>query len=400
MANDSGIIYIDTSTTPDEGVCIADLQDVLNTSRNDLGAIITTCGANGTIKKWAKYKPYRAQNVAVSHSARVASNYGLDIQVFDSLGSPSTANSFLAKLVAGELAWEYLYPRGKGNGYGGSNEWFRIKDFVAEDQYNAVVSGHGYNHNAECPVGDVVTDVPVNIYGNASVNWEVMDVSGIQDNLTLTDIIVSGNPISEYYLGLFMTKGAMSETITSTTKIGYAGQTNSLVIELTNATSYAGTWRCYPFLSSVQIAQGGSGTTGVYFSAGWDAPYADITFRLQSQYLSFYAYGLWNVAHNSISIEWEAFNENSTTYTVTPEIHLYKTTGQDFDASAQLEATLSLGSMTIPAKSGGTAGHASGTATMNYNGYDDDYIWWLKVTAGTFDNTAIQIEEPDGPRGE
>jgi len=399
MANDDGIIYIDTSTTPREGVCIADLQAVLNTGRNDLGAIITTCGANGTINKWAKYKPYRAQNVAVSHSARIDANYGLSIQTFTDLGSVTNPSNFLYKLTHGELSWDYLYPRGKGNGYGGSNEWFRIKDFVAEDTNNAVVSGHGYNHNSECPVGDVITDVPVNIYGNASVNWDVIDVSSIQDNLTLSDIEVEHVALSEYYLGLYMTKGAMAVTITSTTKIGYAG-VNGLTIELTNATSYAGTWRCYPFLSSVQIAQGGTGTTGVYFSAGWDAPYADITFRLQSQYLSFYAYGLWNVAHNSISIEWEAFNENSTTYTVTPEIHLYKTTGQDFDASAQLEATISLGSMTIDAKSGDNPGHDSGTTTMNYSYYDDDYIWWLKVTAGTFDNTAIQIEEPDGPRSE
>lgn len=400
--NNNGRIYIDTSTSPDSGVEIADLQYVLGLSNNDLGALITAQDGDGVslINKWAKYKPYRAQNVAVSYTARIAANYGLSIDTFTDLGSVTNPNNFLYKLTHGELTWDYLCPRGKGNGYGGSNEWFRIKDFVAEDQYNAVISGHGYNHNAECPVGEVVTDVPVSVNGDASINWEIMDVSGIQDNLTLSDLIISGTALSEYYLGIYMTKGNVSETITSTTKIGYAGQTNSIVIELTNATSYAGTWRCYPFFSSVQIAQGGSATTGVYFSAGWDEPYADITFRLQSQYLSFYAYGTWNVSHSSISIEWEAYNENSTAYTVTPQIHLYKTTGQTFDSSAQLENTLSLGSVTVPAKSNGVSGHASGTTTMSYAHYDDDYVWWLKVTAGTFDNTPVQIEESEGPRSE
>lgn len=57
MAHTSTRIYIDTNTTPNKGVEIADVKAVLALPNNDIGGLITDGAEQGVINKWAKCKP-------------------------------------------------------------------------------------------------------------------------------------------------------------------------------------------------------------------------------------------------------------------------------------------------------------------------------------------------------
>lgn len=368
----------------------------MNRSESDLGLLCSDQAwfdNNGTpelrridrINKWAKYKPVRSSKLGIlTDSDRAQVMWGFSVTPYTEFGTdPSTPNTFIHDLTSGLLGWFYLPPRGQSYS---PKEWFRIRDF------------DGYNRNCICPIGDLVRDVPIDIYGNATISWEVADVAQITGNLTLSDLVVNGTPLTGYYLGLLLVNGNTYNIVTSDITIGSAmgPSVEAIDIHLTNATGLAGTWRAYPFFSSVQIPYGvpSSATIGVFFSAGWDSPFRDITFRLTSRSLQINAYGTWNEAHTQISIEWIAYNEDSHAKTVSPIVHLYYTTGNTFDDTHD-EANVPLGQMTIPAKQNG--GRLSGNTTLNYSGYNSNYVWWLLVEIPNYQDvqTPIQVEDYD-----
>lgn len=119
--NSDGMIYVNSP----QGISIGDLQDVLGTSRKDLGGIIT----NVNINKWAKHKPFRNSSVGFNFSASqstpegrsparvtaaLAANFGLNIPKY----TPSQFKTNYSQ------QWTYDRPRGSA-----SNEWFRMLDF-------------------------------------------------------------------------------------------------------------------------------------------------------------------------------------------------------------------------------------------------------------------------------
>ena len=118
MANDNGRIYIDTESSPNVGISIGDLQDVFGTVKNDIGQIVTDTDID--IKPMAKYKPVRHPSLAtLTNSQRASVRYGFDgnlPQLTMSQNEPQND-------------WVYLRPRGKGQGSGGADEWFRFMDF-------------------------------------------------------------------------------------------------------------------------------------------------------------------------------------------------------------------------------------------------------------------------------
>ena len=131
MSHNNGIIYIDTSVTPNKGVdFIADIAYVLGVSSGDIGYIIT----NGTINKWAKYKPVNVNTPAkITDAQRKSANQGFTISKLH-----STAPSSLFELGMQESAdWEYIH---------NSFPHYRALDFVPNS-----LSGNGYNANAIRP---------------------------------------------------------------------------------------------------------------------------------------------------------------------------------------------------------------------------------------------------------
>jgi len=372
MSHTSNRIYRDTQNN--QGVCIADIQVVLGSPRNDIGGLITY----GDINKWAKYKPVRSNKLGIlTDSDRQQVMWGLSIAARTELGVYTTQGSFLYDLTHGLLAWDYLRPRGQSQS---PKEWFRFLDF------------DGYNSECICPIGDLEQDVPIDTYGTATLTWDDIDIAQIPGNLALTDISVNSTGIANYYLGLFLVKGSTTNILTSTSPIGSSG---GISIEITNATSLKGTWRAYPFFSSVQIPFGSpsSLTTGVFFSAGWDVPYKDISFRLTSESLSIYVYGTWNSSHTAFSYYIEAYNEDSASKTVNPTIELKKNQDASTEpTSAGAIDTWSFGSITVPGNDSYSTIENPSTRSL-VEAYDDDYIYWLGGAVQNYSTNYVQIED-------
>ena len=110
--NSDGRIYTDST----HGISIADVQAVLGTGRNDIGALCTA----PAVFKMAKYKPVRHATLGrITDAQRLALCYGLSIPRYG-------ANDFKTHYSD---QWTYLKPRGMGGGSGGANEWYRLLDF-------------------------------------------------------------------------------------------------------------------------------------------------------------------------------------------------------------------------------------------------------------------------------
>ena len=137
MANSNGKIY----ATPSNGVSIGDLQTVLGSTRNDIGALIT----NGNIKKWAKFKPIRSSEKGfVTLAQRIAAGHGFG----------SVTPLAWSVIQSNQLpdSFTYLRPRGKGGGDNGADEWFRFFDFCHIETDLTQLASDGYNHNAIAPI--------------------------------------------------------------------------------------------------------------------------------------------------------------------------------------------------------------------------------------------------------
>lgn len=243
MANQNGRIYIDTSTTPNKGVSIADIQTVLGTTLySDIGGLIV----NGDINRWAKYKPIRLNKLGlVTDGERLLENYGLTI--------PAAGYGSIDAMVADLLNadWTYLRPRGKGNGQGGSDEWFRIRDF------------EGYFHGAPAPLyplADVNNTIATEDEVSVGIGFG-RTIATDAGCLTLDDLRVDGHSISDtfsqFYFGFVLYNSSykyaatMQETygniVASFSEIGLNIQ--GVAAPLGNGQSR--TFRVIPFFSTV-----------------------------------------------------------------------------------------------------------------------------------------------------
>lgn len=382
-------IYCDAANNL--GVEIADIQAVIGTSDNDIGLLCADKTWDRTqtpavlveanrLNKWAKYKPYRSSSFETTDNARRAAKYGLDIVEYTDLGTPSSSSSFLYKLVHGQLGWEYLKPRGIGGGQGGANEWFRFLDF------------DGYYKDAVCPVGEPVTSVLVT-GGTAQIAWDILDnLNG--GNLALPDIYIGNAPLSGYYLGILLYKNDNNYRIVTSDNTVGAGNVQITISDFPS--SDLGDWMAYPFFSSVRIPYNGQLTTGSYVSAGWDENRIELHFRSSSQSLSFYAWGVWrDNTHTIVDIEWYAYNEASSAMSVQPTLLLVYAGEGVQPAAGSLASQASLGTVNVPAQSGGAPGTANGHTTITRPSHIafEDYIWWLGISVQGFDTNYEQIEE-------
>ena len=382
MPNSGGRIYVDRTVTPHVGISIwGDVAYVLGEYSGDHDVL---CRSQ-FINKWSKTKPFRSALHEPDNSARIAAHYGLSVpENYTDLGSPTTAGQFLYELVHGNLDWEYLRPRGD---LVTPAERFRIEDF------------DGYYHHCECPIGDVVRSVMIDMYGNASINWEVID-SLDQANITLADIKINGTPIlGNYYFGvlLYWPDGTW-DVLTSDTKIN--AQTSNVVINLSGVSSFGGkTCMAYPLFSSERYDLNSAGyVSGSYVSAGWDNAAAQLKFFTASDLVYGFVGGLWNTSHTEIAIDWWLYNENSSSRTVAPTIALGRTApGASPETSFEQRTVISLGSQEIPAKSGDHIGELNGQTTLTPTDvYSSSYDWWLRLSIPSYGTQYFAIEE-DAP---
>jgi hypothetical protein len=156
MAYANGVVYIDTSVTPNIGVSIYDVQRALGTSECDLGSLCT----HDNINKWARYKPENIEGqLPITHGSSLATlrsrkrnNFGLTV--------PYCTNDIMNAIVYAiwdnpitNKYWEYIKPQGLVNGV---RYFYRLTDFVrlpddSTDPYYGTTYARGYNQNAEMP---------------------------------------------------------------------------------------------------------------------------------------------------------------------------------------------------------------------------------------------------------
>jgi hypothetical protein len=136
-----------------------------------------------------------------------------------------------------------------------------------------------------------------------------------------------------------------------------------------------------------------------YLAAGWDTPYKEITFRLTSQSMSVYAYGVWNSAHTQIQFFVEAFNEDSIAKTISVQIILRR--NQNGAVEPTSETTLATYpttlQLTVPA--GGSVRYPAGDALLSWTpgvAYSDNYFYWLGSVVSGYTTHFVQIEEDPG----
>lgn len=266
MAHDNdGIIKVDTTTTPYEGVEIADIQAVLGSNKNDIGQLILANDSfnNPLVNKWAKYKPVKQSGLGFPNQLNSDFTWkttadwwkgyngqcGMTFTTYNSLGTNnmSSSSSFFHELLAGNLSWGYERPTGGINQYP-----FRFLDF------------NYYSHNAPKPVTGVYDNLQV--YGGGKLTVQ-LDESRAQESLgiQLSDLVISNSAVSGWYVGvlIWMSNSQFTFAFSQNTLGGNGG----LDVEFTNMTSYGGhTATIVPFLSSVRSNQGVDPGAGIFLS--------------------------------------------------------------------------------------------------------------------------------------
>lgn len=251
MAHDSSNnrIYIDTSTTPNQGVCIADLQAVLRSNRNDIGGIITTADIN----KWAKNKAERNSKLGVLSEADRKENYfGLQVTP-----SGSSITTFISNYPS---EWTYFKPRGiKSTTLNptSNDEWFRFLDF---DGYNKTAVCFFYERGCTFPPSYTVgrggggTDFILAFNSNNELTSH--------DSIKVGDIPLVGTELNlgQFYCGFLFVHTNQSnqtiyEVITSSIQASSA-QTSTIHFTETNNVldnfETGKTYTYYPVLSQYQ----------------------------------------------------------------------------------------------------------------------------------------------------
>ena len=385
MSHTSTTIYSDSS----HGVEIADIKYVLNRQESAINDIIAGAGEDGDINIWAKYKPYRSGVLDTTSAARQNANYGLSIEVFESLGSPTTQNSFLYKLVNGDLDWEYLYPRGKGQGTAGSDEWYRILDF------------DGYNDEAECPVGDAVTTIAVDsVSHSATIAWDLND-NQPSGSIALSDLRITVNGVStaltSLYLGVLLYRSSSNtwHVCMSTSTLG----SGDVQINIADASSLIGTWEAYPFFSSTTDPVSNVGTLT---SAGW--PSSHVTIEFKQSYHKITVNASWtDSTHSAIEYEVVADNSNSSAWTFTPYFMLRRRNdGTSWDSLSNQDSW-SGSQITVAANTVYTSPQPLTRSVSLTDTYDQNYEYGIGANDTNILGVIIDwmdIEEPQSILGE
>lgn len=287
MPHNSTTIYRNTSVTPNLGISIEDIRAVLGSSSCDIGTLVV----NGSINKWAKYKPVRSSNPGIlTVSDRKAAQQGFSTEVADATGVPTTSGSFFYKLLAGSLPWEYVKPRGYS-----SNEWFRFLDF------------DGYDIRATVPVEPFAFSSIMLTYDNELVlQWELAPRESYE--LAIEDLRIDGTDIENWYFGALLYHQTSGQyAFVAPTTIG----SGSLSVTFSGMSSWAGrTVKMVPFLSKVQLSRDTAVGNGRYISLLGFTP-VDLTISRPSSgvYVNF-SENVWNQAGTQINYQIDV--ENTT----------------------------------------------------------------------------------------
>jgi len=369
MAHTSTTIYRNTSTTPNQGVCIADIQTVLGSGRNDIGGLITY----GDINEWAKYKPTIIATLGLTGKTSGSQYWkaadfkcGFAFDVATEFGAPNSVSSSFAKsLYNGQLDWTYARPLG-----GISVSPFRFLDF------------DGYDHEAECPIGDLATTTVYlqlrdNVY-HLMIDYDYND-PGTNDWLKLSDISVDGGTtyLSSYYLGILLYNGTNWMAVTSISPLG-SDSGDSYSIDAEFPAAYAGQWDIVPFISRDAISITGSAVaTGKYLSF-YNKHRETITIAVGS--VTIFAEASW-VATRSVSWEVTIINNDGSSKSFSnPTVVIQRTNSPVSPSGGTQVGQASLSDFTVSGNSTATKSSDTLGAITPIEDYDQTKTYWVRFS--------------------
>lgn len=255
MANENGRIFVTAEGGVTYGVEIADLQQVLGRSVNDLGLLCSDkeWNSEGTelqdvdnINKWAKYRPIEKRNFlgVLTDAQRRAEDWGIgNIPIWTNktipqmvkfwVGGSGSSGSTPPDCGIQYHYWTKVLP----------STYYRLRDFSSD------VNNKGYFHGAQAPISQFVGDLAI----PSTAQLDVIYPRGAEsaETLLLSDI---GN-FSSYYFGVIFANADFSLIYIKTQDypMGSSSWTQDFTVHIPGAADLlvplpasSATWRVFP----------------------------------------------------------------------------------------------------------------------------------------------------------
>lgn len=211
--NNSGVIYVDTTVTPNRGVSIDDVRAVLELDSRDVGTLCSS--SNNNVNKWAKHKPivYANAIAPLTDAQFKEKNYGLTI--------PNPLTGSYTKIDDVILNAEDAYVYTKPSGQMASP--FRLTDF------------NNYSHSVKAPINGF----PETIYIPSNATTRILNFSINQSTdyaIGLTDL---PSDFNSWYLAFAVKKNNLWNVKTSRFTINN-GKGNYIFLNFDTTTTYDG----------------------------------------------------------------------------------------------------------------------------------------------------------------
>lgn len=211
--NSSGVIYVDTTVTPNRGVSIDDVRSVLELDSMDVGTLCSSSDNN--VNKWAKHKPivYANAIAPLTDAQFKEKNFGLTIP------NPLTGNYTKIDDVILNAEDAYVYTKPSGQ----MASPFRLTDF------------NNYSHSVKAPINGF----PETIYIPTSVTTRILNFTINQSTdyaIGLTDLPSNFN---SWYLAFAVKKNNLWNVKTSRYTINN-GKGDYIFLNFDTTTTYDG----------------------------------------------------------------------------------------------------------------------------------------------------------------
>lgn len=249
MSHDTNRIYTEVSGGIRYGVSVGDVQTILGTSKNDVGQLCT----DGTINKWAKYRPIEKQNYLgiLTDVMRGAEDWGIgNIPIWTNktipqmvkfwIGGSGSSGSTPPDCGIQSSYWTKVLP----------STYYRLRDFAAD------VNDKGYFHGAQAPIFPIVGDLAIPSTGQLDVIYPRGAESA--ETILLSDI----GSFDDYYFGVIFANADFSliYIMTQEYTMGSASWTQDFTLHIPGAstilvpTGTSATWRVFPIFCNASFS--------------------------------------------------------------------------------------------------------------------------------------------------
>lgn len=210
-------------------ISIEDVKSVLGETSNDLA---TLCKST-KINMWAKFKPVSLGKLFPDRSSTWWKGGSFDCGI--SVPQTTQVEKVIDFYSQANNGYSYQRP------YGGTSSPYRLADF------------EGYNHNAECPIGEMNTLKSSYLASDEIPITFVSPTSGLTDNVYLS--YIAG--VADCYFGCIMLNSSnnLYGIMTSSKKLSEVADKDSdadgISMSLSNGTNFAtGSYKIVPVLST------------------------------------------------------------------------------------------------------------------------------------------------------